>query len=360
MAKARRHHVWLAIAGIAFVGGAVLLAKRGCGEEPSSTPDPSASAASAAPHGPPGRPSALPRTAVSIPSTVSSASGAFASFGWGGGDDALGRHRPDEANPEAPMSLVRDGRGGAMLLDQVNARVVHVDASGKRVGAFKIPSRGAQDLAVADDGTVAVLDRLGEKDVKLFDANGKPTGVLPVEGKGIAESGSVTGLFTDGKKIYAESEHGTLTLLGTTDGQTADRSQIPGRPSRDGTSYLSAGITSAPEGRLWVSAITRATNQHRFTRELRMGTPVPSLLLLDSDTRGTIYLAMLAMPQENDPMILLSCLAAKDGTPTSTMQIPANTMPEETFRELTVLDGGGVLHAEMTESGVVYKRYDCP
>lgn len=257
------------------------------------------------------------------------------------------------------MSLVADGHGGAMLLDQVNGRVVHLDAAGKPTGSWKLPSRGAQDLATADDGTVAVLDRLGTKDVKLFDDHGAEKGVLTLEGKGVKESGAVTGVFTDGNKVYAETEHGALTLLGTTDGQAGDRSELPGRPSRDGTSYISAGITNANDGRVWVSAITRATNQHRFTRELKMGTPIPSLLLLDSDKAGVMYLAMLAMPQENEPMVLLSCLAGKDGTPMSTVQIPANTIAEETFREFAVLDGGGVLHLEMTDSGATYRKYDC-
>ena len=298
-------------------------------------------------------------TPMTLPSASASAAGAFATFGWGGGDGQLGHSRPQEANPEGPMSLASDGKGGALLLDQVNGRLVRVDADGKPKGTFKVPLLGAQDVAVASDGTVAVLDRLADKQVQLFDADGRPRGSLPLEGKGIAEGGAVTGVFVDGDKVYAEKEHGALVLLGGTDGKPGDRSEIPGRPSRDGTSYISAGITKADEGRLWVSAITRATSQHRFTRELRMGVPVPSLLLLDSDKGGVIYLAMEAMPSEGNPVVLLSCLAGKDGAPVGSVQLPASVLPDETFRELTVLDQGGVLHAEMTESGVVYRKYDC-
>ncbi|HEX7602260.1 MAG TPA: hypothetical protein VF316_11670 [Polyangiaceae bacterium] len=298
-------------------------------------------------------------TPMALPSTSASSTGAFATFGWGGGDGQLGRSRPQEANPEGPMSLAADGKGGALLLDQVNGRVVRVDADGKPKGTIKVPLLGAQDVAVASDGTVAVLDRLADKQVQLFGADGKPRGSLPLEGKGIAEGGAVTGVFVDGDKVYAEKEHGALVLLGGTDGKPGDRTEIPGRPSRDGTSYISAGITTPDEGRLWVTAITRATNQHRFTRELRMGVPVPTLLLLDSDKSGTIYLAMEAMPSEGNPVVLLSCLAGKDGAPIGTVQLPASVLPEETFREFAVLDQGGVLHAEMTEGGVVYRKYDC-
>jgi hypothetical protein len=354
---ADRTRLVMSLAGIAAAAVALVLLQR-CGAHDAHEPA-RAGSATASVGAPPTAGSALARNVIPLPSTSAAPSGAFATFGWGSDPNQLGRHRPDEANPEGPMSLARDGHGGALLLDQVNARVLHLDGAGKPLGAWKLGARGAQDLVTADDGTVAVLDRLDAKDVKLYDAAGNPRGVLPLEGKGIPESGAVTGVFTDGDKVYAETEHGALTLLGTTDGRTGDRSQLPGRPSRDGTSYLSAGITNANDGRVWVSAITRATNEHRFTRELKMGTPIPALLLLDSDKRGTIYLAMLAMAQENDPLVLLSCLSGKDGAPLSTLQIPANTMPEETFRELVVLDEGGVLHAEMTDSGVTYRKYDC-
>lgn len=356
---ADRSRFVMGLAGVALAAVALVLLQRGCGNGDGSSGGAGSAATKSAAATGTSTGSALARTTIPLPSATASSSGAFATFGWGGEENQVGRHRPDEANPEGPMSLARDGHDGALVLDQVNGRIHRLDANGKQLGAWKLAGRGAQDLVTADDGTVAVLDRLDSKDVKLYDANGNVRGALPLEGKGIRESGAVTGVFTDGNKVYAETEHGALTLLGTTDGQTGDRSQLPGRPSRDGSSYISAGITNANDGRVWVSAITRATSTHRFTRELKMGTPIPALLLLDSDKAGTIYLAMMAVPQENEELVLLTCLGGKDGTPISTLQIPANTLPEETFRELVVLDEGGVLHAEMTESGVTYRKYEC-
>jgi hypothetical protein len=45
--------------------------------------------------------------------------------------------------------------------------------------------------------------------------------------------------------------------------------------------------------------------------------------------------------------------------PVGSAVLPANTLPDETFRDLTVLDGGGVVYAVRTEAGVSYERYDC-
>ena len=39
--------------------------------------------------------------------------------------------------------------------------------------------------------------------------------------------------------------------------------------------------------------------------------------------------------------------------------VPANTMPEETFRDFVVLDDGGVLYAVRTANGVTYYETDC-
>ena len=44
----------------------------------------------------------------------------FARAEWGNGQGRLGRIRPDEANPEAPMSLAQANDGTVVVLDQVN------------------------------------------------------------------------------------------------------------------------------------------------------------------------------------------------------------------------------------------------
>ena len=58
-----------------------------------------------------------------------------------------------------------------------------------------------------------------------------------------------TGLFVDGDSVYVEAEHGPLIRVGGLDGKAdPERPQFPGRPSRDGKSFL-------------------ASRQHRFFRD---------------------------------------------------------------------------------------------
>jgi hypothetical protein len=259
-----------------------------------------------------------------------------------------------------PMSLTRDGQGRIYVLDQVNGRVVRHGADGKPESTSEVKLTAAQDLAIGKDGSMAVLDRIVDKSVALYDDKGALRGQLSLPGDGVDEPGFLTGVFIDGNDVYVEREHGPLVRIGDTSGVSAQpRTEIPGRPSRDGLSYLNAGITDAAAGRAYVSSIDRASGAHRFTRELRLKAHIQSIQLLDSDRSGKIYFAVELHEDPATEWIALQCLEPLKGAPAGSALIPANTLPEETFRDLTVLDDGGVIHALRSESGVTYQRYDC-
>lgn len=286
----------------------------------------------------------------------------FFKAGWGSSRmDQLGRTRPSEANPEAPMSLTVDGKGRMYVLDQVNGRVLRVGADGKPESVIPLKQQeAAQDVAISDDGNVAVLDRYSSKSIVLYDEKGNSLGEIPLQGEGLEETGLATGIFVDGKDVYVEKEHGPLVRVGTTDGKpSTDRGEVPGRPSRDGQSFINAGVIDVAAGRMYVSAIDRPTMQHRFTRELRHGAEIHGILMLDTDKLGTIYLAT-QLNQNGTEVVVLTCLEPLKGYPTGSATLPVNTMPEETFRDFAVLDDGGLIYSVRTEEGVSYQRYDCP
>jgi hypothetical protein len=261
------------------------------------------------------------------------------------------------------MSFVVDERGRLWVLDQVNGRLVRYGANGELEATIPIDRANAQDVAIADDGAIAVLDRYGEGDVALYGENGKLAGTLPLVGEGIEAPGDVTGVFVDGNDVYAESEHGPLVKIGDTSGTPANpRETIPGRPTRDGKAYLKAGITDAKAGRTYVIANERPSEAHLFTREIRFEGVVWHIVLLDTDREGTIYFAAEIQPgaEGTDPnVVVLACLDGATGVPKGSAELPANTLPEESFRDLVVLDEGGVVATLRTEKGVSYTRYDC-
>lgn len=311
---------------------------------------------------PPGsEPPAGPLAPGSAAHPPSASPGQVAFFSpWGTGKAELGRERPSEGNPEAPMSFAPDHQGRVLVLDQVNGRVVRYGADGKPERSIDVKLNAPQDIAVNHDGSIAVLDRNASKAVAIYDEGGALRGQIPLEGEGVTETGLVTGVFADKNDIYVEREHGPLVRIGDSSGRPAEpREEIPGRPSRDGLSFVNAGITEPAIGRVYVASTDRATKAHKFTRELRFGMPVRSIMLLDTDRSGVIYLATLLEPAPDTEMVLLSCLEPQKGLPLGKAELPVNTMPEETFRDLVVLDEGGVLYSLRSEQGASYQRYKC-
>ncbi len=303
-----------------------------------------------------------------IPAASGNGQGAvFATFGWGSGDGQLAHKRPEEANPEGPMSLAIDRLGNVTVLDQVNDRVVRMDKTGKVIGTTALTVQGAQDVTVAADGTTLVLDRLIDKSVAVIGPDGKQVGELKLEGKNLEEGGAATGIFTDGEDVYVEREHADMVKIGTTKGKADEaREEVPGRLSRDGTAYLTAGISVPGEDRVYLGALEKASRAQRFQREYRLGSPAEGLMLLDTDRSGVIYLAALtsaAVPNKPDterrPMVLLLCLDPLDGRPLGRAELPANVNADETFRELVVADEGGVFYLYRTEEKAQIQKYDC-
>ncbi len=353
MARVERNPLKLVLAGVAVIAVLAVLWRWRASDAPelpsstvttSSSQAPGASVSAAEPLPP-------PRIA---PTTVEGAM----RFGWGWGDAELGRKRQQEGNAEGPMSLVVDRDGTTLVLDQVNGRLVRRGRDGKPLKSIALPVNGAQDVAVGADGKIAGLDRLVGKAVAIMEADGKVIGKLPLEGNGIGEAGGVTGVFVDGKKVYAEYEHGMLVLLGDTSGNVdKERSEIPGRPSRDGQYLWSAGITDSDGGVLWIASLARSSMEHRFTRQLKMGMPVRAIVLLDTDKQGTVYVGTVV--EAGQEAILLTCIAPADGHVLGSIQLPSSAMPEESFRDFTVLDEGGVLYQHRTEQGVTVSKYDC-
>lgn len=276
-----------------------------------------------------------------------------ASFGWGGGANQLGRDRPAEGNPEAPMSVTVDSKGNTWVLDQVNKRLMRVDKAGRVLSPVPLPLQAAQDVAVAPDGTTVVMDRLVDKSIAIIGPDGVLKGELPLIGKGMKEGGASTGVFIDGDSVVVERAHGDSVKIGSLTGVRDDtRVEVPGRPTKDGQAYLTASIA---KGRVLLTVIDSAARAHRFTREYTLQSPVSALVLLDSDRHGVLYLGALVPPDQ----VMVLCVDARDGHPLGQAHLPANTSADETFREFAVSDDGEIYALLRSEEGAQLNRVTC-
>jgi hypothetical protein len=283
---------------------------------------------------------------------------------WGAGPKQLGRTSPKEGNPEAPMSLVATREGGAVILDQVNKRLVRIGKDGSFGAPTPIALRQPQDLAISRDGIVAVLDRLSDKRVDLVASDGKVRGSLPIEGKGISEGRTVTGVFIDGFDVYVERTHGPAVRIGDLGGNADTlRPELSGRPSRDGASVLNAWVEKFPDSFAFVSRWARVAHEPVFTRQVDVAMESHGIALFDSDAMGALYLAVIgntnAPNGELTGVMRVLCLAANSGDVIGVADLPGNASLDETFREIVAVDGGGVLYLSRTDAGARLLFADC-
>jgi hypothetical protein len=109
-----------------------------------------------------------------------------------------------------------------------------------------------------------------------------------------------------------------------------------------------------------VTVIDRPGLGLRFTRQLRVAPSVVSLLMLEGDASGIIYLGALTAPSPAAFEVAVLCLDPVDGHPLGRVVLPANTSADETFRELTLGEDGAILYLHRTEAGAQLMRASCP
>ena len=145
---------------------------------------------------------------------------------WGAGPDQLGHIRPQEANPEGPMSHALGPDGTLHVLDQTNRRIQRFSRDGRPLGATPVPLAAAQDIALTSDGSYVLMDRLVDRAVSVLGPDGRERARIELAGDGIAHTGAVTGLFVDGPDVLVEREHGPLVRVGDARGGAGEREEV--------------------------------------------------------------------------------------------------------------------------------------
>jgi hypothetical protein len=282
---------------------------------------------------------------------------------WGAAAGQLGRRGDPESMAEGPMSFFVDGHG-VVILDNVNRRVARFDIHGRPLPPLPLDSEAAQDVARLPHDRVAVLDRLRDRRVTFYGADGNATGRVPLVGTGIAEAPQVTGLFpaADGA-LYAEREHGAWLRLADADGRpAASRASAPGRPTRAGR-FVAAALVDRAAGRARVRVYDDVESAPAWERTIDFGAPIMFLALADGDAAGRIYVGAHTGHESprppyriEDESLTLVALTA-DGAEAGRLTLPAPPPREESFRDLYVGDDGTIFWMRRTAAGVVVEAY---
>jgi len=281
---------------------------------------------------------------------------------WGSGPGQLGhRHDPESAG-EGPMSLFVD-RNGVTILDNVNRRVARFDPHGAPLHAIPLDNEAAQDLARAKD-RVAVLDRLHDKRVSIYDTDSMPSAAVSLAAAGFPDAAAVTGIFGDKDgAVWGEREHSAWQRIADPEGMP-DTTHLPapGRPTRTG-GFVNGAIVDRAGGRARVSFFAALDNSPTWQATVDFGAPILFLALLDADASGRVYVGAhtghesaappYAVTDESLTIIALD----NNGNEAARMTLPAPPPREESFRDLYVGDDGTIYWMRRTATGVVVEAY---
>ena len=286
---------------------------------------------------------------------------------WGSGAGQFARRRDPESNPEGPMAMLAGAGGELTIVDQINRRVQRFK-DGKVIGSIAIGGDTVQDVAAAEGGKTVLLDRLADRNVQVYDRDGKLLNEVPVVGKNVTEGGAVTGVFADDKGIYVEREHATLVRVADAAGKAdPERTEMAGRPSRDGRMLIAASINGADRstGELTVQAFDRSGHA-LWQQRISLGAPIIHLLMLDSDRSGQIYVGGATGRESPEPPyqivdeVIAVARLTPGGHPSGSLALPAFPTPDETFRPMSVDDDGNVYLMVIEAGGLRVLRFSFP
>lgn len=284
------------------------------------------------------------------------------SASWGAGPGQLGHRRDPESASEGPMSLLVD-KSGVVILDNVNRRVARFDAHGAPLHAIPLDTEAAQDLARAGE-RIAVLDRLHDKRVSIYDADSMPSAAVSLAAVGFSDGAAVTGIFGDKEgAIWGEREHGSWSRITDAEGMPdTTHTPAPGRPTRVG-SYVNGAIVDRTAGRARVAYYATLDNTPTWQATVDFGAPIMFLALLDADASGRVYVGAHTGKEAPNPPYAIGdealTIVALDtnGSERARMTVPAPPPREESFRDLYVGDDGTIYWMRRTAAGVVVEAY---
>ena len=286
---------------------------------------------------------------------------------WGVGAEVLGRSRPAEANPEAPMAVAGDKAGQLWILDQVQDRVVQL-SKGALGRSLALPVQGAQDVAL-DGEQLLILDRLVNKVVVAMSVkDGSERWRMPVVQGELTHGGGVTGLFAHDDGLWLEWAHENSVRIGALDGShDTGLKRLPtlaGRPSRDGKLALAAVRAGAQQVVLTGRSIAAGAGrdlQPTWTAAAQFDQPVLAIRALESDPWGRVWLAVNTFVEQEDGTVTDERLEVLrfgvDGQLHGRQPATREAGPEEQLRTFSAGLDGTFWHLARTEAGAVIERW---
>ena len=282
-------------------------------------------------------------------------------LGWGAGPVEAGRREAQESAPEGPMSFAVTAGGDIYLLDQVNLRLLKFDGSGALLSAIPLSSDVFQDIEVAGDGRILLLDRLVRGAVVVLSRDGLEIAAHPVTGQWIPEGGGITGMFLEDDGLWIEYNHERVVRLLDGSLNRCEETVLVGRKS--GTAGVTVAAALAGQGMVRLKMIAGATGATVAEKEIDFGQDLYRIAWVQGDAQGSIH-TMVHMLQGagqagQTPPTEKVVAYRMDGklVRTGSFESPYTIQVWEQFREFRVLAGGQVYQMAFSGDGVRILRW---
>jgi hypothetical protein len=207
-------------------------------------------------------------------------------------DDGVGRIVGREAASIGPQSFAVKSDGGVFVLDQVNARVIDLDAAGRVMGTVPLPATTYDDIEQVEGWAILALDRLVGKSLLVMDRQGVCLNEIALEGRGIAHAGWVTAMLPRDDGVWLEVRHRYSVRVLDRDLQPCQRRIVLGRPV-DRTHSLHGKLDGRGGADIWRDrrngrgALAAVHIGGRATRP-----PVYRIVWLDADLAGRVFVVL--------------------------------------------------------------------
>ncbi len=201
-------------------------------------------------------------------------------------DDSVGRILGDESDSEGPKSFAVKPDGGILVLDQVNLRVLDLDARGSLIRHIALPAATFDDVEQYDGRAVLVLDRLVTRTLLVMDLLGTPLSEVTLQGRGIERSGMVTAMLPRSDGVWLEVGHRYSVKVLDRHLRPCTRQIVLGRPVERGYSLIGA---KDHRGGITLQRTLRNDRSPNPGVSLLGDAPVRRIVGLDEDADGMVY-----------------------------------------------------------------------
>ncbi len=282
----------------------------------------------------------------------------FLRGGWGSAPGQFGK--VDEASRPGPMDFAVTA-DALYVLDPVNARVQVFDLQGDFRLQVPVGTRTADFISVDRSGSIIVLDAFVRREFKTF----SPAGEVRVHAKLPASIGLPSAVFADGQRLWIEERHNRVFEITADDPKAGARSRVvealPGRPAGDGGRTLHAARKGLRDAVIRFGAGEKHGNPHQGDDALTVRFPerVGSIVALETDARGGVYIAAVCLPErggDNSNGYILLAGITSDRTIAGAVSMP-NAYVTDHYRKLCVSDSGDVIQMQTAEQEVRFVRW---